>query len=335
MTWPRPGGLIPPLATTRIVARLSNGLLSRLCPSLHSLTSNGSPSKSRFQALRVEIAFSLKARKFSSVSARARDRDDLGRRTQERARLALGDGGVVCAKEREGSKQASMATRWCPGSAGRRCDVATFGHGGGVPLNRRRRAARRGDGSALVRAKSGGDDDELYDYSTEKVRSLLKRDSKELKGFEDLGESAQAFQPSTSDEPKPSPSKPESPFGGGAAAPKPSKAAPQSPFASTSASGAGKKSPPPQSPFGGAGGSGTSTGSLGSISKQKLMSPFKADAQSVDVQTNYEDNDRPWWQPQITLTQIVLAISFSLLVVLMLGTFSIVLKSGAIRFNDT
>ena len=65
------------------------------------------------------------------------------------------------------------------------------------------------------------------------------------------------------------------------------------------------------------------------------MSPFKADAQSVDVQTNYEDNDRPWWQPQITLTQIVLAISFSLLVVLMLGTFSIVLKSGAIRFNDT
>ena len=64
------------------------------------------------------------------------------------------------------------------------------------------------------------------------------------------------------------------------------------------------------------------------------MSPFKYDAQEVDVQDMSDmGTDRPWWQPQITLTQIVLALSFSLLVVIMLATFSVVLKSGAIRLN--
>ena len=65
------------------------------------------------------------------------------------------------------------------------------------------------------------------------------------------------------------------------------------------------------------------------------MSPFKADAQSVDVQSTFEgEEERPWWQPQITLTQIVLAFSFSLLVLLMLGTCFIVVKMGAISLND-
>ena len=47
-------------------------------------------------------------------------------------------------------------------------------------------------------AKEDGEEEELYDYSTEKVRSLLKRDSRELKGVEELGESAQTYQPSSS-----------------------------------------------------------------------------------------------------------------------------------------
>ena len=206
---------------------------------------------------------------------------------------------------------------------------------GGLPSWRQ----TRGGGSVRTFAKE--DEDELYDYSTEKVRSLLKRDSKELRGVEELGESAQSFQPSTSagdeDAPSTSPSaSPASPFassaspaakspfagtGGGA----PSAAAPKaakSPFAGTGAAAAGGKPAP--------GGS-----SLGSITSQKLMSPFKQDAQDMDVQGDYEDNDRPWWQPQITITQVVIALSFSLLVVLMLATFSVVLNSGAIRFNDT
>ena len=209
---------------------------------------------------------------------------------------------------------------------------------GGLPSWRQTRGGER------VRTFAKEDEDEeLYDYSTEKVRSLLKRDSKELRGVEELGESAQSFQPSTSagDEdgsaPSTSPSaSPASPFassaspaakspfagtGGGA----PSAAAPKaakSPFAGTGAAAAGGKPAP--------GGS-----SLGSISSQKLMSPFKQDAQDMDVQGDYEDNDRPWWQPQITITQVVIALSFSLLVVLMLATFSVVLNSGAIRFNDT
>ena len=206
---------------------------------------------------------------------------------------------------------------------------------GGLPSWRQTR------GGGRVRTFAKEDEDELYDYSTEKVRSLLKRDSKELRGVEELGESAQSFQPSTSagdeDAPSTSPSaSPASPFasssspaakspfagtGGGA----PSAAAPKaakSPFAGTGAAAAGGKPAP--------GGS-----SLGSISSQKLMSPFKQDAQDMDVQGDYEDNDRPWWQPQITITQVVIALSFSLLVVLMLATFSVVLNSGAIRFNDT
>lgn len=208
---------------------------------------------------------------------------------------------------------------------------------GGLPSWRQTR------GGGRVRTFAKEDEDELYDYSTEKVRSLLKRDSKELRGVEELGESAQSFQPSTSagDEdgsaPSTSPSaSPASPFassaspaakspfagtGGGA----PSAAAPKaakSPFAGTGAAAAGGKPA-------------TGGSSLGSISSQKLMSPFKQDAQDMDVQGDYEDNDRPWWQPQITITQVAIALSFSLLVVLMLATFSVVLNSGAIRFNDT
>merc|ERR1719235_495940 len=188
---------------------------------------------------------------------------------------------------------------------------------GGLPSWRQTR------GGGRLRTFAKEDEDELYDYSTEKVRSLLKRDSKELRGVEELGESAQSFQPSTSagDE------------DGSAPSTSPS-ASPASPFASSS-------SPAAKSPFAGtgaaaAGGKPASGGSsLGSISSQKLMSPFKQDAQDMDVQGDYEDNDRPWWQPQITITQVAIALSFSLLVVLMLATFSVVLNSGAIRFNDT
>jgi len=176
----------------------------------------------------------------------------------------------------------------------------------------------------------------LYDYSTEKVRSLLKRDSKELRGVEELGETAQNYQPAAgSDEGSRSPfaavesTESKSPFSGGTTTKK--KPAAQSPFASKAS---GKQSSPFAAKKQSAPGQGEG-GSLGSISSQKLMSPFKADARTVDVQGDYEDKDRPWWQPQITLTQVVLALSFSLLVVLMLATFSVVLKSGAIRFNDT
>ena len=94
-----------------------------------------------------------------------------------------------------------------------------------------------------------------------------------------------------------------------------------------------------KSPFAAAGPAGAKKAgaekSVSSIASQKLMSPFKADAQDIDVQTVMDTGDeRPWWQPEITLTQVVLAFSFSLLIVIMVATFSIVLGSGAISFND-
>ena len=231
----------------------------------------------------------------------------------------------------------------------------------------------------IVRANEDDDAEELYDYATEKVRSLLKRDAKELKGIEEIGESAEAFQPSTSDDASSEnevSSRPasgakgsvQSPFassgGAGKSVQSPFAASGgagksvQSPFASSGGSGKSVQSPfaasgsvggassksSVKSPFG-SGSSGKSSGSssastnsprsVSSLSQQKLMSPFKADAQSVDVQSTFEgEEERPWWQPQITLTQIVLAFSFSLLVLLMLGTCFIVVKMGAISLND-
>lgn len=203
----------------------------------------------------------------------------------------------------------------------------------------------------IVRANEDDDAEELYDYATEKVRSLLKRDAKELKGIEEIGESAEAFQPSTSDDASSEnevSSRPasgakgsvQSPFASSGGAGK----SVQSPFAASGSVGGASSKSSVKSPFG-SGSSGKSSGSssastnsprsVSSLSQQKLMSPFKADAQSVDVQSTFEgEEERPWWQPQITLTQIVLAFSFSLLVLLMLGTCFIVVKMGAISLND-
>jgi len=203
----------------------------------------------------------------------------------------------------------------------------------------------------IVRANEDDDAEELYDYATEKVRSLLKRDAKELKGIEEIGESAEAFQPSTSDDASSEnevSSRPasgakgsvQSPFASSGGAGK----SVQSPFAASGSVGGASSKSSMKSPFG-SGSSGKSSGSssastnsprsVSSLSQQKLMSPFKADAQSVDVQSTFEgEEERPWWQPQITLTQIVLAFSFSLLVLLMLGTCFIVVKMGAISLND-
>jgi hypothetical protein len=41
----------------------------------------------------------------------------------------------------------------------------------------------------------------------------------------------------------------------------------------------------------------------------------------------------PWWK-SITLTQIVIAASFTTIITLMISTFFFVLGTGAIHFND-
>ena len=48
-----------------------------------------------------------------------------------------------------------------------------------------------------------------------------------------------------------------------------------------------------------------------------------------------EDNGEPWWMffKYITTTQVVIALSFSLIILLMLATFNVVLHSGGISFR--
>lgn len=41
----------------------------------------------------------------------------------------------------------------------------------------------------------------------------------------------------------------------------------------------------------------------------------------------------PWWS-KITLTQVVIVLSFTTIIGIMIGTFFFVLSTGAIRFND-
>jgi hypothetical protein len=51
---------------------------------------------------------------------------------------------------------------------------------------------------------------------------------------------------------------------------------------------------------------------------------------SRDVTAMY---DGPWWK-RITLTQVVIVLSFTTIILLMIGTFFVVLKMGAVRFNE-
>lgn len=195
---------------------------------------------------------------------------------------------------------------------------------------------------------AGDEEDVVYDYSTEKVRSLLKRDSGELKGLDPLGGvgakeleegskedaagAAAAAAAST-----PPPAEPKNPFAGGAIADPFAAGTTKSPFASgaegtpfsgTSAGAAGGAAPGPKSPFQ-SGASGA-----GGVGGGGLNSPFKADAQDMDVMGTYDGEERPWWQPKITATQIVIVLSFITITSLMLLTFAVVFKSGGVRFNE-
>ncbi|XRB13082.1 hypothetical protein RI054_05g29190 [Pseudoscourfieldia marina] len=44
--------------------------------------------------------------------------------------------------------------------------------------------------------------------------------------------------------------------------------------------------------------------------------------------------DVPWWQ-RITITQVVIVLSFAASIGLMFATFQVVWNSGAIHFNDS
>ena len=54
---------------------------------------------------------------------------------------------------------------------------------------------------------------------------------------------------------------------------------------------------------------------------------------SVPLPFRILQDTTPWWT-KITLTQIVIVLSFTTIITLMISTFFFVLSTGAIRFNE-
>lgn len=80
---------------------------------------------------------------------------------------------------------------------------------------------------------------------------------------------------------------------------------------------------------------GPSPGSLGavpfeSVSKKPSIEPEKL---SPDMDPAPMEESKPWWT-KITLTQVVIVLSFTTIISLMIATFFFVLKVGAIRLNE-
>jgi hypothetical protein len=91
----------------------------------------------------------------------------------------------------------------------------------------------------------------------------------------------------------------------------------------------------PLSPFG------PSTGGLGGLSSPfssdagSRLSPFAEGAPpSASTRAALAEAEGPWWK-KITLTQVVLVLSFTTIILIMIATFFVVLKMGAISFNDS
>ena len=131
-------------------------------------------------------------------------------------------------------------------------------------------------------------------------------------------------------------STPASPFGDAPPASPFGAAPPASPFGAA----------PPASPFGAAPTTPTTSSPFGEAppaagGKRELGQPLR-DGLSMDdsirARLREEDPDFaadvPWWQ-RITITQVVIVLSFAASIGLMFATFQVVWNSGAIHFNDS
>ena len=129
---------------------------------------------------------------------------------------------------------------------------------------------------------------------------------------------------------------PASPFGDAPPASPFGAAPPASPFGAA----------PPASPFGAAPTTPTTSSPFGEAppaagGKRELGQPLR-DGLSMDdsirARLREEDPDFaadvPWWQ-RITITQVVIVLSFAASIGLMFATFQVVWNSGAIHFNDS
>ncbi|PRW58807.1 hypothetical protein C2E21_2534 [Chlorella sorokiniana] len=182
------------------------------------------------------------------------------------------------------------------------------------------RLPARGPAAAAARRRLAPVRAEPFNEGAAQVRRLVDRDRKEL----NLDELEAAF----GDEPASSSAAPSSAAaadaaGSSSAAPD---APPRSPFNVNSAQ-ADKSF---VSPFGpSSSGSSSPFGSPGGAAKRPFAEPAGL---SPNMPTPKQDST-PWWT-KITLTQIVIVLSFTTIIGLMISTFFFVLSTGAIHFNE-
>ncbi|CAL8467618.1 g7156 [Coccomyxa elongata] len=157
-----------------------------------------------------------------------------------------------------------------------------------------------------------------FDEGAAQVQRLLQRDRKELTGIEEIGagfktefdegESSEKEEAVTSTSGS---SNGSAPTAGATSAISFGKSAAASPFGTSKS-----KSAPPK-PF-------TGAGNAKLFNEMDNLSPYMEPDAMID---------QPWWK-SITLGQVLIVLSFTLIISLMIGTFAVVFKAGGIHFNE-
>lgn len=158
-----------------------------------------------------------------------------------------------------------------------------------------------------------------FDEGAAQVQRLLQRDRKELTGIEEIGagfktEFDEGESGEKEEEPMPSTSgrsNGSAPYAGATSAISFGKSAAASPFGTPK----GKSAPP--KPF-------TGAGNAKLFNEMDNLSPYMEPDAMID---------QPWWK-SITLGQVLIILSFTLIISLMIGTFAVVFKAGGIHFNE-
>ena len=161
--------------------------------------------------------------------------------------------------------------------------------------------------------------------TTENVRRLLRRDAK---GFKDLDEMSERLGADLPEDAKAEPSASAPPAAAPAASPFAAAAA--SPSAGAPAAGTPPPAASPFAPQAGAGGA----ASPFAPGPGKAVSPFQQATPEAEVPEAEEPEPWYYFYKYISLTQVVIAVSFTLIIGLMVSTFFFVLNSGGISYND-
>jgi hypothetical protein len=157
-----------------------------------------------------------------------------------------------------------------------------------------------------------------FDEGAAQVKRLLSRDRKDLTNYEELESAFSALPQEQTVEEGTSSAQPLSTVRGG---------------------GSGKDDKGDSTPQSSKPGTPTSaTTSFGTKLSGSAMSPFGSSSQYTPAQENLPlstkaQEDDKWWS-NISLTQIFILISFTLIIGLMISTFFFVLNVGAVRFNE-